>query len=241
MSITNEKLQIIKDNVSKVYRSGQMDVIKNANSLKGFESNKVMLLDDVSPVTHEMGVKVKSKNMFEGTLNSGIYENENFKISIADSTKFKSMKIYLSVGTYTLASSVSLMLVREVIDGVYGSIAKSGNTYTFSVTVDGDVGFSFRRSDDADWDDSDNVWLNEGSTAAEYTPYIPDLTAVKVSRYGKNLWDKDYAVLDSRWTQIGGNYAYIRIPVPKGSSVSVSYKKNTRYRNRYALIYSVCK
>ena len=64
MSITNEKLQTIKDNVFKVYCSGQMDVIKNANSLKGFESNKAILLDDVSPVTHEMGVKVRSKNIF---------------------------------------------------------------------------------------------------------------------------------------------------------------------------------
>ena len=63
MSITNEKLQTIKDNVSKVYRSGQMDVIKNANSLKGFESNKVILLDDVSPVTHEMGARVRGKNL----------------------------------------------------------------------------------------------------------------------------------------------------------------------------------
>lgn len=72
MSITNEKLQTIKDNVSKVYRSGQMDVIKNANSLKGFESNKAMLLDDVSPVEHEMEVKVRGKNILP-LADSGIY------------------------------------------------------------------------------------------------------------------------------------------------------------------------
>ena len=72
MSITNEKLQTIKDNVSKVYRSGQMDVIKNANSLKGFESSKAILLDDVSPVEHTMGVKVHGKNLLPPS-DSGIY------------------------------------------------------------------------------------------------------------------------------------------------------------------------
>ena len=60
---TADKLITVAENVPKVYHAGQMDVIKNANSLKGFESNKAMLLDDVSPVTHEMGVKVSSKTL----------------------------------------------------------------------------------------------------------------------------------------------------------------------------------
>lgn len=192
MSNISEKLITIAENTPKVYYSGKMNVVKSSDYLKGSESGSSILVEDVSPVTHEMEVRVRSKNLFEGTLNSGIYESENFKISIADSAKYKSIKIYLPVGTYTLSSSVSLMLVRQVVDGVYSSIAKSGNTYTFSVTVDGDVGFSFRRSDEADWDDSDNVWLNEGTTATPYTPYVPDLTAVKVSRFGKNILEYPY-------------------------------------------------
>ena len=127
-----------------------------------------------NPVTDLTAVKVSKygSNLFDETLTSGLYENKNFDTTITESTKFKSIKIHLPVGTYTLASSVSLMLVREVVDGVYGNIGKLGNTYTFSVTVDGDVGFSFRRSDEADWDDSDNVWINEGTTATDYEPYI---------------------------------------------------------------------
>lgn len=75
MSITNEKLQTIKDNVYKVYHSGQMDVIQNATSLKGFESSKAMLLDDVSPVKHEMGVKVHGKNLFNKDMG---FTDDNF-------------------------------------------------------------------------------------------------------------------------------------------------------------------
>ena len=48
--------------------------------------------------------------------------------------------------------------------------------------------------------------------------------AVKVSRYGKNLFDKDYANNISNWIQAGGNYSYISVPVPKGKRISISYK-----------------
>ena len=33
------------------------------------------------------------------------------------------------------------------------------------------------------------IQIEEGTTATDYTPYVPDLTAVKVSRCGKNLFD----------------------------------------------------
>ena len=43
------------------------DYINNtfANALKGSKSDTAMLLDDVSPVPHEMGVKVRGKNLFD--------------------------------------------------------------------------------------------------------------------------------------------------------------------------------
>lgn len=38
-----------------------------ANALKGSESGSVILIDDVSPVTHEMSVKVRCENLFDLT------------------------------------------------------------------------------------------------------------------------------------------------------------------------------
>ena len=125
MSITNEKLQTIKDNVSKVYRSGQMDVIKNANSLKGFESNKAMLLDDVSPVTHEMGVKVRGKNLLPPEI--GSFDNwEN----IGTDGITKAFNLDYPVGTYTFY--VELSPLQEGDDYCYLYLQKSddnGQTY----------------------------------------------------------------------------------------------------------------
>ena len=76
MSTVSEKLLQVAQNNPKVYHSGQLNIVKNAECLKGSKSGSAMLLDDISPVTHNMGVKVRSKNLFDydsvGFKNSGI-------------------------------------------------------------------------------------------------------------------------------------------------------------------------
>ena len=60
---TADKLTTVAENVPKVYHAGQMDIVENAECLKGSKTDTAMLLDDISPVTHDMGVKVRGKNL----------------------------------------------------------------------------------------------------------------------------------------------------------------------------------
>ena len=45
---------------SGVYHAGQLNVIENTSNLKKSASGSVILIDDVSPVTHDMSVKISS-------------------------------------------------------------------------------------------------------------------------------------------------------------------------------------
>ena len=62
---TVDKPTTVAENVPKVYNAGQLNVVENAKCLKGSKSGSAMLIDDVSPVTHKMGVKVRGKNLFD--------------------------------------------------------------------------------------------------------------------------------------------------------------------------------
>lgn len=158
----------------------ELNIPNVANALKSTVGGATITIADISPIPHEMIVKVRGISSYDVTLESGIYTNENLSIDATGSTKFKSFKINLPVGTYTLASDVSLIIVRKIVDGVYSNTAITGKTLTFSVTAEGYVGFSFRRLDEADWNNVDNVWINEGTTAIDYPPSETDLTEVKV-------------------------------------------------------------
>lgn len=57
---TADKLITVAENVPKVYHAGQLNVVENAECLKGTKTGTAMLLDDVSPVEHTMTVKVSS-------------------------------------------------------------------------------------------------------------------------------------------------------------------------------------
>lgn len=64
MPTVSEKLLQVAQNNPKVYHSGQLNIVKNAECLKNNKSGSVILIDDISPITHEMGVKVRGKNLF---------------------------------------------------------------------------------------------------------------------------------------------------------------------------------
>lgn len=57
---TADKLTTVAENVPKVYHAGQMNVVENAECLKGSKTDTAILLDDISPVSHEMAVKISS-------------------------------------------------------------------------------------------------------------------------------------------------------------------------------------
>lgn len=199
---TADKLITVAENVPKVYHSGQLNIVKNAECLKNNKNGSAMLLDDVSPVTHEMGVRVRGKNLFNISSSRGfesmyagltntINGNEITVTSTADRTACLLLGTFLK-GTYTLSLNTS---ETKVLFIQYGESISSltrlddsvfNPSYTFSIsetrklwlTTSLGVGETTIFTD---------IQIELGTTAIAYTPYVPDLTAVKVSRCGKNL------------------------------------------------------
>lgn len=241
MSNVSEKLLQVAQNNPKVYHSGQLNIVKNAECLKASESDSAILIDDVSPVTHEMGVKVRGKNLFNISSSRGfesVYSgftntiNGNELVTICN---VPSRVGYLelgdfSIGTYTLSINDTATLGKAITKGSDLSnmtvLVNSAvtNTITFSLSEDNKIWlrislyqgtFSFS-----------NIQIELGTSATAYTPYIPDLTAVKVSRCGKNLFDKSISFTDTNhYASVGGGYKKFKLYVGIGTAVTVSLSK----------------
>lgn len=115
----------------------------------------------------------KTANLFDGTLIGGYFTAATFTTS-GDEDVFKSIKVYLSAGTYTFSWGKNVNVVRLIIDGSY-SVAGGTNisSYTITSTTDGYVGISFRdtTSGTTVWDNTTPIMLNSGSTAKTFEPY----------------------------------------------------------------------
>ena len=59
MSIA-EKLVTVAENVPKVFKAGQLDIISKSEALKGFVSGEVVAMSDISPVEHKIRCSVSS-------------------------------------------------------------------------------------------------------------------------------------------------------------------------------------
>ncbi|MEE1007118.1 MAG: hypothetical protein U0L66_08005 [Acutalibacteraceae bacterium] len=174
-----------------------------ANALKGSKSGSAILIDDVSPVTHEMGVKVRSKNLipypyFNTTItNNGITFTDNGDGTItANGTATDVVffvlnpKLTLPKDTYCVSDSLNRDDAYVRFSFYKGSFTIDETTASCEIRVDNGATLN-------------NVLfkpqLELGTTATSYTPYVPDLTAVKVSRCGKNL----FTFANRTWANFG--------------------------------------
>lgn len=165
----------------------------------------------------------------------------------------------LPAGTYTLSCSISLENVPDAADNVDTDrrneilVFKDGTfvTKTDTITADGTyfkqlsftlpaeatVRVSFYRNVcDIKPDDSlykvtvSNVQLEFGETATAYTPYLASLAGVRVTRYGKNLFNPATAELtDAQKTANGVAFTAasgsVDVKLPAGT-YSISFKRN---------------
>ena len=129
----------------------------------------------------------RTGNLFNGDLQKGYWINAT-DLAQTSSEAFRSFKIFLPAGTYTLSFEINVNIVRLIADGTLTqNVGNNLAEYTVTTQTDGDIGFSFRLTGTTQvpWDNSD-IMLNEGSTALPYEPYgykVP----VKVE--GKNLFN----------------------------------------------------
>ena len=119
-------------------------------------------------------VTVSGKNKFDGTLFSGYYTDSTMTSIGGVSGNYKSCKVYLSAGTYTFSSNISVLIIRYITADSYKSNPTSGRitqTHTFTVSDDGYVSLAFRNAENTPWDDSTTIQIEEAQTATEYEPY----------------------------------------------------------------------
>ena len=238
-----------------------------ANALRGSASGTAVVLDDVSPVEHTLDVKVRSKNLIPypypnpATTINGITFTDNGDGTITANGTATADAIYspysvskyfsiISGDQYTLSdltldqnSTLKQYYVQFKYvddDGNIAYLVGSNNTYTFTATSE-NIRFNVViKSGQTVENLIFKPQLELGDTATDYTPYVPDLNAVKVKRYGKNLFDADTVLPaltnsdfpDFHWKkQEDGSFYLINI----GTLASCVWFENTiGYNNEFA-------
>lgn len=183
----------------RYYTSQDVDMqIQNlANALKSSKSGSAILIDDISPVAHEMEVKVRGKNLipypyYETTkTQNGVtfIDNGDGSITVngtatADTLFFlcSASNYTIYKGTYTLSgcpNGGSNTTYAQVLGSSYFMDKGNGITRNYSEDIKLNVFIKIFSGYTAD-----NLvfkpQLELGTTATAYTPYATDLTAVKV-------------------------------------------------------------
>ena len=117
-----------------------------------------------------------SRNLFDGTLLNGYFKNNTFELG-GSGTIYKSIKVYLTAGTYTISTSNQIRVIRTIFDDVWSTQnIPDASPYNFSIATDGYIGISIQATqNDTPWDSSTTIMLNEGSTALPYEPYSSEV------------------------------------------------------------------
>ena len=176
-----------------------------ANALIGSASGELVVLDDVSPIAHEMAVSVRKKNLCNIASITG-EENAAGDIKLHDIKKHGTYTASADITLYADDAATNPTFTVQVLytdythsDGGYSSaVPKDGVTRRFTSTVTTDstkeikwvriiaLNYSTQSGRHAK---AENIQLEEGATATPYAPYLEDVSGVKVKVLGKNLLD----------------------------------------------------
>ena len=141
--------------------------------LDEWEEGRNLTLESVqTPVLTTTG-----KNLFDGELLDGYFSNDISTIG-GDKTVYKSIKIKLTKGTYTLSFDKPIYIVREIKDGTYAQKTETHSAYTFTVNTDGYYGISFGDAIGmVEWTHT-QAMIEKGATATSYEPYQSNVLTV---------------------------------------------------------------
>ena len=216
-----------------------------ANALKGSVSGETVTMKDVSPVEHDMGVKVRGKNLIPypyaettKTLNGITFTDNGDGTITANGTATAqtdfvvSQKLTVPEGTYILSNYIDAdKRVFLSVKSNDGSI-KYFNQNAFSIKYGDVIQWVYIRIQSGTVCENTIFYpqLELGTTVTPYTTYISDITEVKLKKQGKNLFD--YSVLEesNRITvndRLTGEFTFNNVtnlpPIP------ISAKENTSY------------
>lgn len=186
-------------------------IAESANALKETASGEIVAIDDVSPISHTVNVKVKTKNLIPYPFSTAEVTKNGITFTPSDdqtvtfngtptaNTSFAAISANSAVKaekgkTYTISHSGvfpnSSYITLSILDdnGIAVQSVRSSNTgNTFVSQVDGRFTLAFVIVSGAAFDNvTVAVQLEEGDTATAFTPYIDPKTAI-LTRCKKNL------------------------------------------------------
>jgi hypothetical protein len=211
-----EKLSEVGNNRPKLYKKGALDY-----SPQETVSGEAIGITDISPIEHNMAVKVKGKNILKypyyystKTL-SGITYTDNGDGSITvngTATAFTLFEItqmskndcsdlFVDGATYTISKTpVGVLMVVGARDistnkAVYYN---SGTTFTVNKSAYKYEWIRFQLNEGTTVNNA-TVYpmIEEGTTATSFAPYIEDISTVKLLKQGKNLFNADLNTLST--------------------------------------------
>lgn len=206
-------------NVDDVAKHHQRFSQKNevANALKGSASGEVVALKDVSPLEHGLGVRVSSKNLWK--YQSSIYvegKGENFTYVDERYNLPKGMYVFScdvvieNLNTSSTGNAVYLGVDQEDGTTSFLSVVRDQTTSGKVVVAVNLLHSPLRRITlvrhnrfTSGTVNITNIQLEKdttATTATAYTPFVPDVGAVKVKAMGKNLCDKSVISLSGDTT-----------------------------------------
>ena len=159
-----------------------------ANALKGTVSGETVSMSDVSPVSHEMAVKVRGKNLIpypfhDGTtIISGVtFTDNNDGTIIANGTASDDVTYIIASyiplkGTYTLSGTTNGSVSTYFMVLGTSDYADTGNGVTRTYNEKSNQNIFIRIKNGTTVDNVEFYpQLELGSSATAYTPYISDL------------------------------------------------------------------
>ncbi len=194
-----------------------------ANALRGSAFGSAVRMDDISPNEHTLGVKVSSKNLIRYPYTNvsqtvkGVTFTVNSDGSIAVSgTATENVSWYENVpiplqrdkqytfSGYLSGNGVTLRIIDYSYTN-YRDVTKANQAVTFTPAKD-KYFWLITVAKDTAADATLKPQLELGSAATAYTPYVPDLASVSVTRCGKNLIQFPYIPLTAEKTVAGITY-----------------------------------
>ena len=182
-----------------------------ANALKGKARGQYITLDDISPIEHNLSVKIESRNMipypYPYPLSQSTFTRDGITFTVFDDgsilingTAASTLKLQLvqyanpltlEAGTYTLSGVTGKvegvdMWLRRCIDGVEKGDVLTRNTITTTETMQFGIYLLISNGTTVD-----NLLLEpqleRGSTETGFTPFISNLKDTTLLTSGKNL------------------------------------------------------
>ena len=219
-----------------------------ANTLNGSKSGSAILIDDVSPVTHEMGVKVIGKNLIRypytnvsqtvkgvtftvnsdgsitvsGTATENVSWYENVPIPLQRDKQY-------TFSGYISGNGVALRIIDYSYTD-YRDVTNANQSATFTPAKD-EYFWLITVAKDTAADATLKPQLELGTTPTPYTPFVSDLTNVLVTRCGKNLIQFPYIPLTTEKTVAGITYTPLSDGGIKLNGTAIALSSVVLYNN----------